>query len=414
MDQNNLTWGLALLGAVVLIGVVVHGTWAARKADPKRATEWFKPEPSMGGEPATASSVTVHPAVATLAAGSKNSGVEPSAPDAASSTTEPTASGPQAAAVDVDEDAASTSPGVFLDAPQPHASSGISDNDAPRSVKKATHRLDPLIDVLTNLLLDKALSGDALLAHLGGTQRIGSKPFLVEGLNTTRGEWEPLETGQMYSELQMGVQLANRRGPINDIEYSEFVQKIQTFSEAVNAMVAEGPDMMDAVARARELDTFAAEHDAHLAVRLRSRSTAWSVSYVQQNVMSLGFALGAVAGRLIWPAPAQDGAPPVLILSIDAQAVLADDPNQATVSEVTLGFDVPQSAEQAEPTPFTAWKTQAHALAEKLDAQLTDDQGQPFGEEGFASIEEALQHLYTQLASRDLAAGSVAARRLFS
>jgi hypothetical protein len=423
MDQN-LTWGLALLGAVVLMAVVAHGAWAARKADPKRATEWYKPEPPMN-DPTAASDAVVHEEKAASPSAATQTAVsaELQRPDAeqdplmASSTADAQSS--TRAALDIDLDPATTTmPGVFtsLDeaAPTTHVAKPASD-DPQHPAKKATPRLDALIDALTNLTLDKPMSGDALLAHLGAAGgRIGSKPFLIEGLNATRGEWEPLEPGQLYSELQAGVQLANRRGAINDIEYSEFVQKIQTFAEAVNTSPVNCPDMLDVVARARELDTFAAEHDAHLAVRLQSRGTAWSVSYVQQHAIGLGFALGSVAGRMVWPAPAAGGAPPVFILSLDAQAALADDPNQSAVREVTLGFDVPQTAEQAEPRPFTSWKTLAHTLAEKLEAQLSDDQGQPLGEEGFASIDEALKHLYTQLASRDLAAGSVAARRLFS
>jgi hypothetical protein len=437
MDQN-LMWALALLGAVVLIGVVAHGAWASRKADPKRVTEWYKSEPTMGSSepvmaasgsaaaaekavsaPSTTARVAAQTAVRTESpAATLGGGQAPmsAAPASLLSAAALALSASPAAAVGKNADLAATIPGV-LETPQPKAISAATDSDPPRPAKKATPRLDALIDVITNLTLEKAMSGDALLAHWGVTQRIGSKPFLVEGLNTARGEWEPLAPGQLYSELQVGVQLANRRGAINNIEYSEYVQKINTFADEVNATVdddADDADMREVVARARELDTFAAEHDAHLAVRLQSRGTAWSVSYVQQHAMSLGFALGSVAGRLVWPAPSADGAPPVLILSLDAQAALAEDPNQSVVREATLGFDVPQTSEQAEPKPFTSWKTQARALAEKLEARLTDDQGQPLDEEGFASIEEALQQLYTQLTSRDLAAGTAAARRLFS
>ena len=45
---------------------------------------------------------------------------------------------------------------------------------------------------------------------------------------------------------------------------------------------------------------------------------------------------------------------------------------------------------------------------------LVDDNGRPFGVEAFASIGSELERLYGALAGRDLAAGSPAARRLFS
>ena len=45
---------------------------------------------------------------------------------------------------------------------------------------------------------------------------------------------------------------------------------------------------------------------------------------------------------------------------------------------------------------------------------MVDDQGRPITLHAFASIGEDLAGLYRTLAERDLAAGSAAARRLFS
>ena len=88
--------------------------------------------------------------------------------------------------------------------------------------------------------------------------------------------------GRRYGELQAGVQLASRTGALNEIEYSEFVQRMQTFAEAIGASM-DPPDMLDVMARARELDAFASQHDAQLAVHLHARGAAWSVGYIQQH-----------------------------------------------------------------------------------------------------------------------------------
>jgi hypothetical protein len=102
----------------------------------------------------------------------------------------------------------------------------------------------------------------------------------------------------------------------------------------------------------------------------------------------------------------------VLILSFDPQAALADDPNQAAVRTLTLSLDVPQTEESAE--PFAAWQEAARALSADMDATPVDDQGRPITLHAFAAIGEELKQLYRALAERDLAAGSPAARRLFS
>ena len=242
------------------------------------------------------------------------------------------------------------------------------------------------------------------------TRRAGGKPFLIEGLNSETGEWEFPSPSQRYGEFQAGVQLANRTGALNEIEYSEFVQKIQVFAEGIGAF-AQFPDMLEAVAAARELDAFASQHDAQLAVHLHARAAAWSVGYIQQHAGRHGFVPGVVPGRLVLPS-SEEGAPPVLTLTFDSQAALADDPNLSAVRDVTLSFDVPQTEPKAQ--PFASWRMSAQALATGMDASIVDDNGRPLSTEGFAAIGNELGQLYVALEGRDLAAGSAAARRLFS
>jgi len=108
----------------------------------------------------------------------------------------------------------------------------------------------------------------------------------------------------------------------------------------------------------------------------------------------------------------EDNAPAILTLAFDPQAALSDDPGHAALRELTLSLDVPQTLESAE--PFAAWQHCARRLAEDLDATLVDDQGSPITLHAFAAIGHELNRLYRALESRDLAAGSPAARRLFS
>ncbi|MCH2240647.1 MAG: cell division protein FtsZ [Aquabacterium sp.] len=280
---------------------------------------------------------------------------------------------------------------------------------APAARREAA-RLDPLIDALATVTPEAPVSGEQAQAHLPPTRRAGSKPFAIEGLATDTGQWEPVQPGRSYSEFQAGVQLANRLGALNEIEYSEFVHKVQAFADALGAAV-DFPDMLDVVARARELDHFASEHDAQLAMHLRARGSAWSIGYVQQHAARHGFVPGAMPGRLVLPSP-DEGAPPILTLQFDAQAAFAEDPSQVAVRELTLAFDVPQTAPEQE--PFLAWRAAGEALAPTLDADLTDDRGQPLPPAAFESIGRELARLYEALGQRDLAAGSPLARRVFS
>ena len=358
--MSSLMVALGSLGGLVLAGVVAHGAWQARKAGPKRAAEApTRPEPR---EPVLG---------------------------------------------DMMVDALSALPGA-----EPGDGPLLGELGAKerRLSKRLVLRIDALVDAVAPLAVEAPVSGELVVAHLPASRRAGGKLFLIEGLNRETGEWEAPLAGQRYREFQAGVQLANRTGAMNEIEYSEFVQKTQAFADAIGAL-PDFPDMLEAVASARELDNFASQHDAQLAVHLRSRGAAWSVGYIQQHGARHGFVPGVVPGRLVLAA-AEEGAPPVLTLTFDSQAALADDPNLAAVRDVMLSFDVPQTDATLE--PFVTWQNSARALAADMDAAIVDDDGRALGPESFAAIGADLTRLYAQLAARDLAAGSPAARRLFS
>ena len=298
-----------------------------------------------------------------------------------------------------------------------HAGEGAGEGDfaaaaavARPLLRRGLPRLDALIDALVPLRLDAPITGDLALAHQPPTRRAGGKPFYIEGLDVNNGEWEPPAQGQRYGELQAGVQMANRGGPLNEIEYSEFVQKVQAYAEAVGAN-PEFPDMLDEVARARELDSLASPLDAQLNITLRSNGVAWSVAFVQQLAARHGFIPSAVPGRMVMPA-AEGGAPPLLALAVDGQAAVAEDAQASAVRECVLTLDVPQIDEALEPFPM--FYRVVNELATALDATAVDNDGMPLSLQAFATIGRELDDLYKQLRALDLAAGSPAARRLFS
>ncbi|MDC8774024.1 cell division protein FtsZ [Roseateles albus] len=352
----TLTEMLAVAGGVVLAGVVAHGAWSARKAGPRRAD--VQVEPVLDGarqEPGLDASPLGEAAV------SQDAGM-PAAP--------------------------------FV----------------PRPPRKPSARIDALIDAIATATLDAPISGEMAISHLPGSRRAGTKPFHIEGMNAESGEWELPAPGQRYGEFQAGVQMANRNGAMNEIEYSEFVQKVQSFADGVGAFV-QFPDMLDVVSRARELDHFAGDHDAQLTVILRAKSATWTLGFVQQVAARHGFVPGAMPGRLVL-ASEEEGAPPILTLNFESQAALAENPQLSALRELSLSLDVAQTPEALE--PFASWQEAARGLARDIEADVCDDRGQVLNLHAFASIGQDLSTLYRALASRDLAAGSLVSRRLFS
>ena len=206
------------------------------------------------------------------------------------------------------------------------------------------------------------------------------------------------------------MQLANRHGALNEIEFSEYIVKVQALADALGA-TPDFPAMRDEVARARELDQFASAHDAQLAFTLRAMQSAWSPGYVHQQAAALGFVPGSLPGRTVLPG-SSPGSAPLLSLMFDSLAALAEDPEQTALREVNLLLDVAH-VPQAE-QPYQRMRLVAASLAQTMDGILTDDRGQLLSPEALDSIGNDLETLYNDLASRELHAGSALARRLFS
>jgi len=406
--MSTLQISLAIIGGLVLAGVVAYNAWVTHRSEPR------KPEDAeaLGGLGGRGSDpVLAHPAVSPLRDEDR---VEP----VLDAVPAPLAEGAAAGSSPAPAAASAVLPQAPEPAPtvaQAQVAARLSDalpvtlrHGVPAPEKRPG--LDALIDVIAPLALDEPVSGDAVLAALPGTRRVGSKPFAVEGLPDDGSEWEAPRPGERYRALQAGVQLANRSGALNDIEFSEFVVKAQAFADALGAS-PDFPDMRAEVARARELDAFASGHDAQLGFTLRARRSAWSPGFVAQHAARQGFVAGALPGRMVLPAETA-GQAPLLSLAFDAQAAMAEDPEQSALREVSLSLEVTHVPRSEQ--PFVRMRGVAAALASAMDGLVTDDAGQPLPAETMDRIGHDLENLYDALDSRDLAAGSTQARRLFS
>jgi FtsZ-interacting cell division protein ZipA len=440
--MSTLQIGLAIAGGVVLAGVVAHSTWTSRKNKPRQAEpqpqeksiepaayapDYGQPqEPSFDAAPSVSYDVHHEPVVNTsvIAPTYETSGsLDPVTDIARSMMEEATAhatrvpdeaelariAANQAAAAKVAaERAAQHAVQTPVMAPAAAKVMESAASDLPQPEKRPA--LDALIDVIAAVEIDHPVSGDAALQAMPATRRVGSKLFSLEGLNTETGLWEHPRNGQRYSAFQSGVQLANRTGPLNEIEFSEFVTKTQHFADAING-APEFPDMLEEVARARELDNFASAHDAQLSFTLKATKAAWSPGYVQQNAARLGFIAGVLPGRMVVPANVH-GLPPILGLTFDSQAAMSEDPTQSAIYELTLSLDVPQVDRKEE--PYARMIQTAYELARVMDGAISDVNGQPLSETAIGAIARDLLALYDTLDARDLSAGSPQARRLFS
>lgn len=266
--------------------------------------------------------------------------------------------------------------------------------------------LDGLLDCIVAIGLPReTVSGDAVLAAIPASKRVGTRMFTVEA-QTPAATWEAPRAGQVYRGVQAGVPLASRNGPLNEIEYSEFMAKVEHVAEGLGG-TAEFPEMTDEIARARELDAFASAHDARLRIYVCARTEAgWPGNAALQQALALGWQQTARASWLVLPGAAGP------ILHMQLVAADGNDAVDADPRALALGFDASQVA--AGDQPFARLREMAAGLAQALDGVVTDDQGHVLGDPALNTIAEELQTLYTALDEHGFSAGSPQAQRLFS
>lgn len=413
--MDELTLGLIGAGAVVVGGVVVYNAWQGAKVrrrmprpmpadtDPGAARhdqEEERPfiEPVHGGarrEPAVADGVQ----------------------EGEAARIEPSFGGVSAPLdIPVDIQAETTTPNGFT--PEPHtdaAEAAPSDTDTHAVTPAATtisaappHIVDRRIDCVVPIRLSGPIAGEKASPLAQRLRRAGSKPVYIEGKPEGGSAWELLQNAERYEELRVAVQLANRSGALNELEFSEFVSGVQQFADAIDG-APEFPDMLETVSMARELDGFAAKCDAQLSINVLSDGAPWSANYVQAVASQDGLLLSRDGTRFVKLDAKQS---PVFMLQLGDTNFLRDDLTYKGGEMIKLILDVPVADEDI--LPFRLMCDYAKSLAERIGGRVVDDQRRPLPEQALLAIEKQLMTLYARLEEAGIPAGSAATRRLFS
>jgi hypothetical protein len=275
--------------------------------------------------------------------------------------------------------------------------------------------LNATIDCMASIAIDEPVSGDFALNVLPTTRRVGSKTWLIEGLNTETEHWEKIfpSSGKshQYSAFQAGIQLVNRHGALNEVEFSEFVAKASDVAEGLGG-TATFPEMLPEVAKARALEQFTMGHDIRLTLNLHAKRAAWSLPYVQQHAQRAGFVAGVIPGRWVLGGARFD----MLALTVDSQAAMADDVSSVPIRKLSLTLEVPQAArgEHGQARPFDVMSDMAIRLCASMEATILDEQGLTVDAAALQRTAEELEAVYDRLDAAGLSAGSPLAKRLFA
>ncbi len=249
-------------------------------------------------------------------------------------------------------------------------------------------------DYLIEFALPSLQSGERLLALTAAHRRAGGKPVAFDGLLAT-GQWVILHPGELYVELRAGLLLANRHGPLNAMEFSDFGNFAQDLSKQLDCEVILA-DMPRILSRARDVDRRCAELDAQLGISIQTSSV---VSPAMLAAVAVEHGLTEKGGGRF--AKLDDKGGTLFTLSFGEQG-----------DKLAMLLDVPRA--NAQYRPWQQMLQCAELLARRLDGQLVDDTGKPLPEGVWGQIEEQLRQRYWALDAAGIDPGSARALRLFN
>jgi len=264
--------------------------------------------------------------------------------------------------------------------------------------------IDPRIDCVITLRFDQAISGAELLNEINAWSETPAKStarWMCEGLNAdvdTAEDWEPLRVEASYSELQLAIQLASRRGPIGVLELSDFCSRAQALAETLGSQI-DMPSVSTMLESAKELDAMAVESDIQLSINvIFDEASPWT--NFESLMRQRGFKLARNGRQFEYYSNNK--------LIFTSAGI---DPNKP-ISQLTLLLEVPLVAQ--EERAFERMLGEGVEIAQAAHGRLVDDNGINLTEAAVVSIRQHLYGLFANLDKNGVPSGSYTASRLFS
>ena len=225
-----------------------------------------------------------------------------------------------------------------------------------------------------------------------------------------QGQWKEIvgQDDQVYEEVQLLLQLADRQGAITEAELVPFIQAVEAAAGLAGGTMA-APSVPEVLTHARSLDEFCASVDIQMAVHVVSRSGGeFAGSKLRALMEASGFKLRPDGLFHL----ADDAGNTLLSLSnFGAAPFVAEELRTLTTHGVTFWLDVPRV--NRGPFVFDKLVTIARQLADAIDGVLVDDQRRPLADNVLASIRAKIDEIQQSMARYQLPAGGRRALRLF-
>lgn len=274
----------------------------------------------------------------------------------------------------------------------------------PVKVELPTFSIDPRIDCVITLRFSQPIMGSEILKEMHSWEDLSapsSARWMCEGLNVDLDSSEPwglLSPSSSYSELQLAIQLASRRGPIGVLELSDFCSRAQALALTLGSQI-DMPSVTTMLDKAKELDFMAAESDIQLSINVLF-DEAYPWNSLDSLMRQRGFILSH-SGRTYE------------YFSNRVPIFSSNDLNPGKpVEQLTLLLELPLVS--FDEKAFERMLAEGLEIAQVAHGRLADDNGINLSEISIQSIRKHLEGLYENLEKNGVPAGSSAASRLFS
>uniref|UniRef100_UPI003341A97E cell division protein ZipA C-terminal FtsZ-binding domain-containing protein n=1 Tax=Castellaniella defragrans TaxID=75697 RepID=UPI003341A97E len=257
---------------------------------------------------------------------------------------------------------------------------------------------DAVCEAVIDIAFGHPVPGETLGGALQSVARVGRKPVRIFAETDGGRHRSRLRGDENYVSMQLAVVLANRSGPLTDIEWSHLWTLAQSLAERFDGVI-EGPEQDAVLERARELDACCAGMDAQVGLILQLNQATG-----RQAIAEAATGVGFLPYGEHWAWMAENGLPRFVLQLEEA----SDQP----YDRVDLVLDVPNSVPDDQ--AFSRMMAVGHDLAARLGASLLDDQGRLLSDSAAPAIDRQISGLYDQLDKAGFLAGTERAARVFS
>jgi FtsZ-interacting cell division protein ZipA len=353
--MSDLQLGLAILGLIVIAGIVAFNWWQERQFRARAERGLPRPEEDVllaaGGPPAAAAPRQPH------------TRIEPQL------------------------DASLSAPGFVLPADGPN----------------------PALDYIAEIRAGEVIP-QTVISELASLLAQAGRRFVLAGYDYHAKTWEPLDEGDhWFTSLRVGLQLVDRKGPASLEQLQAFQNLIRRQAERM-AAIADLPDIDAAVAHAAELDAFCSEVDVVVGINVIAHAgQVFHGTQVRALAEANGLKLQA-DGVFVYPD--DDGGALFTLDNQEARPFRIEQIRYITTPGITFLLDVPRIRDGVK--VFDRMLAMSRQFADSLDGLLADDNRQLLSDVGLDKIRVQLRGIYAAMEARGLAAGGPSALRLFA